>query len=124
MFSFKLTKKNGNLVHINESTKISYQLFLDKLQEDQEVEVFMGLTSDNGSLAQLAKIHACIRELAKESGYTFDEMKFIVKKHSGLCYDGGGAEYCKSFKECSKEELAMAIESAIELGRDLNINLA
>ena len=123
MFSFKLTKKNGNLVHINESTKISYQLFLDKLQDGQEVEVFMGLTSDNGSLAQLAKIHACIRELAKESGYTFDEMKFIVKQHSGLCYDGGGAEYCKSFKECSKEELAMAIESAVELGRDLNINL-
>jgi S-adenosylmethionine:tRNA-ribosyltransferase-isomerase (queuine synthetase) len=124
MFSFKLTKKNGNLVHINESTKISYQLFLDKLQEGQEVEVFMGLTSDNGSLAQLAKVHACIRELAKESGYTFDEMKFIIKQHSGLCYDGGGAEYCKSFKDCSKEELAMAIESAIELGRDLNINLA
>lgn len=124
MFSFKLTKKNGNLVHINESTKISYQLFLDKLQEGQEVEVFMGLTSDSGSLAQLAKVHACIRELAKECGYTFEEMKFIVKKHSGLCYDGGGAEYCKSFKDCSKEELAMAIESAIELGRDLNINLA
>jgi S-adenosylmethionine:tRNA-ribosyltransferase-isomerase (queuine synthetase) len=124
MFSFKLTKKNGNLVHINESTKISYQLFLDKLQEGQEVEVFMGPTSDNGSLAQLAKVHACIRELAKECGYTFDEMKFLVKKHSGLCYDGGGAEYCKSFKDCSKEELAMAIESAIELGRDLNINLA
>jgi hypothetical protein len=124
MFSFKLTKKNGNLVHINESAKISYQLFLDKLQEGQEVEVFMGPTSDNGSLAQLAKVHACIRELAKECGYTFDEMKFIIKQHSGLCYDGGGAEYCKSFKDCSKEELAMAIESAIELGRDLNINLA
>jgi len=124
MFSFKLIKKNGKLVYINENTKISYQLFLDKLQEGQEVEVFMGLTSDTGSLAQLAKVHACIRELAKESGYTFEEMKFIVKKHSGLCYDGGGAEYCKSFKDCSKDELAMAIESAIELGRDLNINLA
>ena len=124
MFSFKLIKKNGKLVYINESTKTSYQLFLDKLQEGQEVEVFMGLTSDTGSLAQLAKVHACIRELAKESGYTFEEMKFIVKKHSGLCYDGGGAEYCKSFKDCSKDELAMAIESAIELGRDLNINLA
>lgn len=124
MFSFKLTKTNGKLVYINENTKISYQLFLDKLEEGQEVEVFMGLTSDSGSLAQLAKVHACIRELAKESGYTFEEMKFIVKKHSGLCYDGGGAEYCKSFKDCSKDELAMAIESAIELGRDLNINLA
>lgn len=123
MFSFKLTKNNGKLVYINESTKISYQLFLDKLQEGQEVEVFMGLTSDNGSLAQLAKVHACIRELAKESGYTFEEMKFIVKKHSGLCYDGGGAEYCKSFKDCSKEELTMAIQSAIEIGIDLNVNL-
>lgn len=124
MFSFKLTKNNGKLVYINESTKISYQLFIDKLQEGQEVEVFMGLTSDTGSLAQLAKVHACIRELAKESGYTFEEMKFIVKKHSGLCYDAGDAEYCKSFKDCSKDELAMAIESAIELGRDLNLNLA
>jgi len=124
MFSFKLTKNSGKLVHINESTKISYQLFIDKLQEGQEIEVFMGLSDDSGSLAQLAKVHACIRELAKESGYTFDEMKFIVKKHSGLCYDGGGAEYCKSFKDCSKDELAMAIESAIELGKDLNINLA
>lgn len=124
MFSFKLTKSDGKLVYINENTKISYQLFLDKLQEGQEIEVFMGLTSDTGSLAQLAKVHACIRELAKESGYTFEEMKFIVKQHSGLCYDGGGAEYCKSFKDCSKDELAMAIESAIELGRDLNINLA
>lgn len=124
MFSFKLTKSDGKLVYINENTKISYQLFLDKLEEGQEVEVFMGLTSDTGSLAQLAKVHACIRELAKETGYTFEEMKFIVKKHSGLCYDGGGAEYCKSFKDCSKDELAMAIESAIALGRDLNINLA
>ena len=123
MFSFKLTKKNGNLVHINESTKISYQLFLDKLQEGQEVEMFIDLSNTDHSLAQLAKIHACIRELAKESGYTFDEMKVLIKKHSGLCYDVGAEEYCKSFKDCSKDELAMAIESAIEIGRDLNINL-
>lgn len=120
MFSFKLIKKNGKLVYINERTKISYQLFLDKLSEGQEIEVFMGLSSSNGSLAQLAKIHACIRELANEAGYTFDEMKVLVK-HAGLCMDG---ENCKSFKECSKEELAMAIQSAIEIGANLNINLA
>jgi hypothetical protein len=121
MFSFKLIKKNGKLVYINERTKITYQLFLDKLAEGQEIEVFMGLSSSNGSLAQLAKIHACIRELANEAGYTFDEMKVIVKKHAGLCMDD---ENCKSFKDCSKEELAMAIQSAIEIGADLNINLA
>jgi hypothetical protein len=48
-------------------------------------------------------------------------MKVIVKKHAGLCMDD---ENCKSFKDCSKEELAMAIQSAIEIGADLNINLA
>ena len=53
---------------------------MDKLSEGQQVEVFMGLTSDDGSIAQLAKVHACIRELAKESGYTFDEMKKIIKQ--------------------------------------------
>lgn len=121
MFSFKLIKKNGKLVYINEKTKITYQLFLDKITEGQEIEVFMGLSSSNGSLAQLAKIHACIRELANEAGYTFDEMKIIVKKHAGLCMDDVN---CKSFKDCSKEELAMAIQSAIEIGADLNINLA
>jgi len=97
---------------------------LDKLSDGQQVEVFMGLTSDDGSVAQLAKVHACIRELAKESGYTFDEMKTIIKQHAGLCYDAGGAEYCKSFADCSKDELVLAIEACIQIGREFNINLA
>ncbi len=84
----------------------------------------MGLTSDNASLAQIAKVHACIRTLAQESGYTFDEMKRIIKTHAGLCYDGGDAEICKSFADCSKMELALAIESCVEIGKDFNLNLA
>jgi hypothetical protein len=83
----------------------------------------MGLTSDNASLAQIAKVHACIRTLAQESGYTFDEMKRIIKTHSGLCYDAGDAEVCKSFADCSKSELALAIESCVEIGKDFNLNL-
>ena len=87
--------------------------------------MFLGLADTDHSVAQLAKVHACIRELAKESGYTFDEMKMIIKRQSGLCYDGGDAEYCKSFADCSKDELALAIEACIQLGRDnWNLNLA
>lgn len=124
MFSVKLVKQGGKLIYPDVKSKLNYELFLNKLSEGQEVEMFIDLSNTDHSLAQLAKIHACIRELAKESGYTFDEMKVLIKKHSGLCYDVGAEEYCKSFKDCSKDELAMAIESAIEIGRDLNINLS
>lgn len=124
MFTVKLVKRDGKLVYPDDKSKLNYQIFLDKLSEGQQVEVFMGLTSDNGSIAQLAKVHACIRELAKESGYTFEEMKKIIKQHAGLCYDAGDAEYCKSFADCSKMELVLAIEACIEIGKEFNINLA
>jgi hypothetical protein len=122
MFTVKLIKQDGKLVYPNDKSKLNYQLFLDKLPEGQQVEMFIGLADTDHSVAQLAKVHACIRELAKESGYTFDEMKNIIKKQSGLCYYAGGAEYCKSFAECSKDELILAIEACIEIGRNFNIN--
>lgn len=125
MFTVKLIKRDGKLVYPDDKSKLNYQIFLDKLSEGQKVEMYIGLADTDHSVAQLAKVHACIRELAKESGYTFDEMKTLIKKQSGLCYDGGGAELCKSFTECSKDELALAIEACIAIGRDnYNINLA
>jgi hypothetical protein len=125
MFTVKLVKEGGKLVYPDDKSKLSYQIFLDKLSEGQKVEMYIGLADTDHSVAQLAKVHACIRELAKESGYTFDEMKMIIKRQSGLCYDGGDAEYCKSFADCSKDELALAIESCIQLGREnWNLNLA
>lgn len=124
MFTVKLVKRDGKLVYPDDKSKLNYQIFIDKLSEGQQVEVFMGLTSDDGSVAQLAKVHACIRELAKESGYTFDEMKTIIKQHAGLCYDAGGAEYCKSFGDCSKMELVLAIEACIQIGKEFNLNLS
>jgi hypothetical protein len=122
MFTVKLIKRDGKLVYPDDKSKLNYQIFLDKLSDGQQVEVIMGLTSDDGSVAQLAKVHACIRELAKESGYTFDEMKTIIKQHSGLCYDADGAEYCKSFADCSKMELVLAIEACIQIGKEFNIS--
>jgi hypothetical protein len=123
MFTVKLVKQDGKLVYPDDKSKLNYQIFLDKLPEGQQVEIFMGLTSDDGSVAQLAKVHACIRVLAKESGYTFDEMKTIIKQQSGLCYDAGDVEYCKSFADCSKDELVLAIEACIQIGKEFNINL-
>lgn len=124
MLSVKLVKKDGKLTYPDDQSKLAYQIFLDKLPEGQKVEMYIGLADADHSVAQLAKVHACIRELAKESGYTFEEMKVLIKERSGLCYEAGEATICKSFADCSKDELALAIEACVEVGKIYNINLA
>jgi hypothetical protein len=124
MLSVKLVKKDGKLTYPDDQSKLAYQIFLDKIPEGQKVEMYIGLADADHSVAQLAKVHACIRELAKESGYTFEEMKVLIKERSGLCYEAGDATICKSFADCSKDELALAIEACVEVGKIYNINLA
>ena len=124
MLSVKLVKKDGKLTYPDDKSKLAYQIFLDKIPEGQKVEMYIGLADADHSVAQLAKVHACIRELAKESGYTFEEMKVLIKERSGLCYEAGEATICKSFADCSKDELALAIEACVEVGKIYNINLA
>jgi hypothetical protein len=124
MFTSKFIKKNGKLVFNSQQDKLSYEIFVDKIKEGQVVEMYIDLANVDHSKAQLAKVHACIRELAKESGYTFEEMKLLIKKSAGLCLEAEGLLECKSFADCSKDELALAIEACIEIGRvNFNINL-
>jgi len=124
MFTGKLIKKDGKLVYIDEQNKLAYKLFLDKIPEGQLVQMYIDLADVDHSRAQLAKVHACIRELAKETGYTFEEMKWVVKKQSGLCIESEGVFECKSFADCSKDELGFAILACIEIGKELNINIS
>jgi hypothetical protein len=117
MFSGRLIKKDGKLTYASPQDKLAYDMFISKLEEGQIVEMYIDLANADHSKAQLAKVHACIRELAKESGYTFDEMKIVVKQASGL--------EDKSFADCSKDELMLAIEACIQIGREnYNVNLA
>ena len=118
MFSTKLKVKNGQLVYSKEADT-ALGLFLEKLSEGQEVDVFMSISDGKGSAAQISKVHKCIRELAKESGYSFDDMKKLVKEQAGLVID---TNY-KSFAECDKDELSLAIQACIELGEFYNVNL-
>lgn len=116
MFSGKFVKTNGKLVYESPKDKLAYELFVEKIPEGQKVEMYIDLATADKSNAQLAKVHACIRELAKESGNTFEDMKNIVKKESGL--------KDKSFADCSKSEIMLAIEACIDLGQNyFNLNL-
>lgn len=124
MHTGKFIKKNGKLTFMTSQDKLAYEIFVDKLKEGDKVDMFIEVHNPDHSKAQLAKVHACIRELAKEGGYTFDEMKALVKQQAGLCSDNNGVYECKSFAECSKDELMLAIEACIQIGRDYyNLNL-
>ena len=71
----RFKSKDGKFIPADKAEEIKFNSFRKELEEDQIVEVFMESEVDNGTVPQLAKIHACIRELAKETGYTFEEVQ-------------------------------------------------
>jgi len=126
MFSTTLKKVGDRLVYTNEADAKIYKLFTDNLVPGQTVDVFFDANKDDGSLAQLAKIHKCIREIAKETGDNYEDMKLLIKKKSGLCIkkevDGEVVMVCKSFANASKTDLAMVIETIVQIGDLVGVN--
>jgi len=110
------TVKNGALVFPMKAIGNKYQKFLNDQPEGVKLEIFIGVSGDKGSNPQLARLHAMIREIAQEIGYTFEEAKFVVKRKAGLCFTKNKEEYCKSFGQCDKDELNLAIQACIEIG--------
>ena len=123
----KFIKKNGRLEFFNVATAKQFELFSSKIPDGHIVEYFYEVTHDDGTLPQLAKIHAMIRELAMHVGESFEDMKLLVKDKAGLCIarEVSGKEYflAKSFADCSKEELSLAIQAAIQIGEQINFPL-
>lgn len=119
VLNIKLTKENGKLIHKDASDASLYKIFMESLEEGQSVDVFFDAHVDSGTYAQISKLKVSIRELANESGDSFEEMQNIVKERAGLCWE----DHCKSFGDCSIEELNLAIQAAIEIGDYLNLNL-
>ena len=110
------TVKNGALDFPIKAVGNKYQKFLNDLPEGAQLEIFIGVSGDKGSNPQLARLHAMIREIAQEIGYTFEEAKRVVKRKAGLCFTKNKEEYCKSFGQCDKNELNLAIQACIEIG--------
>ncbi len=94
-------------------------LFIKGLQEGETVVITYEVQTEDATYAQISKVHKHIRELANYTGDSFEDMKLQVKLRAGLCTDTN----CKSFSECSKEELSMAIQASIEIGDLVNFNL-
>jgi len=101
-----------------------FEHFVSSIPENTIVECFYEIQHDDGTLPQLAKLHVIIRQLASHIGETVENMKLLVKDRAGLCIarEVSGKEYflAKSFGECSREELSLAIQAAIEIGEEVN----
>jgi len=119
----KASIKDGELHFPIKATGTRYKNFLNQLPDDSKLEIFIGVSGDKGSNPQLARVHAMIREIAQEIGYTFEEAKITVKRAAGLCFVKNKQEYCKSFADCDKDELNLAIQACIEIGDFSNMNL-
>lgn len=119
--------KDGRLTYTKPGEQAKYDEFLKTIPEGTVVDVFMEINEGTGSLAQLAKVHKCIRTLANDIGYTFDEMKLVIKDRAGLfihrVVDKKDYYDWKSFGTCSKEDLNLAIQACIELGDEVGVNL-
>src|ERR1035437_10000013 len=98
IFHGKFIKHADGTLKPDITCKAKYKLFLDALEPGQTTGIFLEANEDDGTLDQLARIHACIRELGKELGAEFNDMKKIIKKRSGLCVpDPFGEDIYKSF---------------------------
>jgi hypothetical protein len=113
----RFIKRNGKLEPINSGVAALHKAFVDGLEEGQEVQQFLEAYKDDGTNLQLAKIHVYIRKLAVELGYTFEEMKQVIKQNAGLIH----GEQVKSLAHCSKEELGLVMEAIKEACMIANI---
>ena len=126
-FNGKFIKKNGRLDFSTLAASKQFEVFVSGINEGSIVEFFYEVTHDDGTLPQLAKLHVMLKHLSTHIGETVENMKLLVKYRAGLCIarEVAGKEYflAKSFGECSKEELSLAIQAAIEIGQEVNFPL-
>jgi hypothetical protein len=111
----KFIKRNGKLEFSSLAVSKQHEVFVSDIPDNTIVEFFFEVQQDDGTLPQLAKLHVMIRELALYIGEPFEDMKLLVKDKAGLCLSRqvAGKEYflAKSFGECSREQLALAIQA-------------
>ncbi len=123
----KYKKERGLLKPVALSGAKQYERFVSDIPDGAIVEFFYELQHDDGTLPQLAKLHVMIKELATHIGETAENMKLLIKDRAGLCIarEVSGKEYflAKSFGECSREELSLAIQAAIEIGESIGFPL-
>jgi hypothetical protein len=122
-----LVKENGKLIYKNPTNEELYKLMVKEIPDNAKITVMFEIASQDGTMGQLAKLHACIRELSLHLGYEFEDMKDYIKHISGFVttkfIEGKQITRIKSFGDCSKQELGFAIQTCINFGNKVNCPL-
>lgn len=115
---FKLDEK-GNLTPFSKLDQTKLKLFLNSVPKDTPIETYMTITEGKGiTLAQLAKVHAMIKEIADYTKMSFKDIKRYIKEETGLLHPVSTNPYQiepKSFGDCTIEEGATAIAKCQEI---------
>lgn len=121
--NIKFILKDNKLVCLNSQDLTKYEMFIKSLKEGDVVEAYLQVSKDDNlaTPAQIAKIHAMLKELSSHTGYTIQEMKEIIKVKAG--YVDPASFDVKSFKDASKEEMSNIIQECILLGQSMNVYL-
>jgi hypothetical protein len=123
----KCIKENNILKPVSLAGLKQKEVFLSAIPDKAIVECFYEVQHDDGTLPQLAKLHVMIKQLSTHIGETAENMKLLIKDRAGLCIarEVAGKEYflAKSFGDCSRDELSLAIQAAIEIGQEVNFIL-
>ena len=126
-FNGKYKKERGILKPLTIANMKQHEIFVSNIPEGSIVEFFYEVQHDDGTLPQLAKLHVMIKHLSTHVGETVENMKLLVKDRAGLCIarEVSGKEYflAKSFADCSRDELSLAIQAAIEIGEQVGFIL-
>ena len=116
-----IVDQDGYLIPNSPLDKIREDIYKKFLKKGQIIECTYEVQIQDGSYGQLSKVHACARQLALDTGATLDQIKSEIKKKAGLVLADGEL---KSFGNCSKEDLSLAIQAAIEIGQFVGCNLS
>ena len=121
--------EKGVLAPRNEKELQKFNRMLHSLKPGNRVSMMCEVVKDDHSLVQLAKVHALIRELAFCTGNDFEDVKLEVKRKAGLTIKSKDSadkhiELVKSFADCSKDQISMAIQACIEIGNEFGCILS
>ena len=117
----KMRKEDGGLKPTSSVYETIYKEFVKSMPNGQLIEVTLTPITGEGTGLQLSKLHASIRQIAKETGQDFDSVKLYIKEKAGFIESSSEGTTIKSFADMSKEELSSCIQATIELGDQLGI---
>ena len=117
----KMRKEDSGLKPTSSVYETIYKEFVKSMPNGQLIEVTLTPITGEGTGLQLSKLHASIRQIAKETGQDFDSVKLYIKEKAGFIESSSEGTTIKSFADMSKEELSSCIQATIELGDQLGI---